>query len=201
MILRLNDLTFYPLAILAVVGMVAPQLILANSNWESLSQDVIDNGVTIEGSRLSAMAAGQGTAFEMVRDSRGRLVARITADRPLGDPTVVPSAGVFDALQIHELEAMAGYTLRVTFTLNASDIDGAASTHLGAFQSGVGQSAWQEFEISGDTDDYELMVYPPNCVPGFAYFGVWPSAESGANSLDLHQIRIEAVEQHACTSD
>lgn len=201
MILRVNDTVFYLLTALVVAAMIAPQLVIASSRWESLSDDVRDNGVLIEGNRLAGMAAGPGVAFEMARDSRGRMVARITADRVLGDPTNIPSAGVFDALQAHELEALAGFALRVTYTLNSTDVGGASTAHLGAFQQGIGQSGWSEHTLTGDTQEIELMVYPPNCDPGYAYFGVWPAAVRGANSVDLHSIRVEAVEQHACSQE
>ena len=201
MILRLNDTFFYLLAATAVTLMVVPQLWIANSQWDSLSEDVLDNGVTIDGDRLSAMAAGQGVGFEMVRDSRGRLVARIHADRPLGDPTVLASAGVFDALQAHELDAMAGYVLRVTYTLNPSEIDGARQLHLGAFQIGIGQSAWQLTELVDGQAEYEVMLYPPRCAPQYTFMGLWPDPTDGANMIDLHRIRVEAVEPFACSNE
>ncbi|MEE2566438.1 hypothetical protein [Hyphobacterium marinum] len=201
MILRVNDTFFYLLTALVVAAMIAPQLIIASSRWESLSDDVRDNGVLIEGNRLAGMAAGSGLSFEMVRDSRGRLVARITADRELGDPTNIASAGVFDALQAHELEAMAGFVLRVTFTINSTDLNGAATTHVGGFQLGIGQSGWSEHTLTADAQEIEVMVYPPNCDPGYAFFGVWPSALAGANSVDLHSIRVEAVEPYACSQE
>lgn len=201
MILRINDTIFYLLAALSVAAMVAPQLVITYLRWESLADDVFENGILIEEDRLASMAAGQGVAFEMVRDSRGRLVARITADRPLGDPTLVTSAGVFDALQTYELETLAGYTLRVTFTVSPSEQNGAATTHLGAFQLGIGQNGWTEFALSDGLQDIELMLYPPLCSPVYAYFGVWPAALDGANSVDLHSIHVEAVEPYACSSE
>ena len=201
MILRLNDTFFYLLAATAVTLMVVPQLWIANSQWDSLSEDVLDNGVTIEGDRLSAMAAGQGVGFEMVRDSRGRLVARIYADRPLGDPTLVTSAGVFDALFPYEMEILAGYQLRVTFTVNASESGGASQTYLGAFQIGIGQSAWQMTELVSGQTEYEIMLYPPHCSPQYTYLGVWPDAAAGANTVDLHRITVEAVAPYACSDE
>ena len=201
MILRINDTFFYLLAAVTVALMIAPQLWIASTQWESLSQDVLENGVTIEGDRLSAMAAGQGVGFEMVRDSQGRLVARIHADRVLGDPTLIASAGVFDALQAHELDAMAGYLLRITYTISPSEIGGATQTNLGAFQIGIGQSAWQMTELVPGQSEYELMLYPPRCTPQYTFMGVWPDATNGANSVDLHRIRVEAVEPFACSDE
>lgn len=201
MILRLNDPIFYSLAALSVAAMVAPQLIITYSRWQSLADNVLENGVLIEEDRLASMAAGQGVAFEMVRDSRGRLVARVTADRALGDPTLITSAGVFDALQVFELETLAGYTLRVTFTVSPSEGSGASATYLGAFQRGIGQSAWTEFALEGGPQEIELTLHPPHCSPGYAFFGVWPAAANGANSVDLHSIRVEAVEPYACSGE
>jgi len=201
MILRLNDTFFYLLAATAVTLMVVPQLWIANSQWNSLSEDVLDNGVTIEGDRLSAMAAGQGVGFEMARDSRGRLVARIHADRPLGDPTLVTSAGVFDALFPYEMAILAGYQLRVTFTVIPSEIAGASHTNLGAFQRGIGQSAWQLTELVPGLTEYEIMLYPRHCTPQYIFLGVWPDASDGANLVDLHRITVEAVEPYACSDE
>ena len=201
MILRINDTFFYLLAASIVALMIAPQLWITSTQWKSLSQDVLENGVTIEGDRLSSMAAGQGVGFETTRDSQGQIVARIHADRTLGDPTLVTSAGVFDALQAHELDAIAGYVLRVTYTIRPSEIDGAVRTYLGAFQAGIGQPSWQLTELSSSSSNYEIMLYPPYCSPQYTFLGVWPDATDGANTVDLLRITVEAVEPYACSDE
>jgi hypothetical protein len=199
MLLRSNDYIFYPLMALLASAAIAIPLVITGADRIGVEADIRENGIVISGERLQFLAAGEGVSTELLRDQENRLLARITADSRRGSPNLTPSAGVFDALRPYELEAISGFDLRVTYTLRASPEAPAANVDLGFFQDGLGQSYWTPHVVEEGTHDYSLTVDAPYCSPTFGWSGLWPEAETDANSVDLYEIRIEINGDADCT--
>ncbi|WP_421790318.1 hypothetical protein [Hyphobacterium sp.] len=199
MLLRSNDYIFYPLILIAAAAMIAIPLVTTSADRVGVAEDIRDNGIEISGDRLHAMAIAEGLTLAPLQDENGTLFSRITANLDRLGPTTPRSAGVFDALRPYEIEAIAGYNLLITYRMQAARENGADAVDLAFFQDGIGQSAWQNFELVAGVQDYEYRVSVPYCNPTFAYAGLWPSAASAGNAVDLYGIRIETTGEADCT--
>tara|TARA_R110002073_G_scaffold267440_1_gene430746 strand:- start:631 stop:1242 length:612 start_codon:yes stop_codon:yes gene_type:complete len=199
MLLRSNDYIFYPLMAALAACAIGIPLVITGADRIGVTTDIRENGITISGDRLQHLAAGEGVSTQLLRDQDNRLFARISADIERGNPNLTASAGVFDALRPYELDAIAGFDLRVIYVLRPSGEAPAETVDLGFFEDGLGQSYWTPHALEDGTGEYALTVDAPYCNPTFGWAGVWPAAEAGANSVDLYEIRIEIIANADCT--
>ena len=199
MLLRSNDYIFYPLMAVLAGAAIAIPLVMTGADRVGVETDIRENGIVISGDRLQFLAAGQGVASQLLRDSDNRLFARVTADTERGNPNLTASAGVFDALRPYELDAISGFDLQVTYILRPGYDAPAASVDLGFFEDGLGQSYWTAHTLENGEASYSVTVDAPYCNPTFGFAGLWPSADTNANSVDLYEIHIETVADADCT--
>lgn len=187
----LPDWAFYPIAALAVTGMVAGAL-STGSGPTRPREEILTDGILFEGDSLNAITVGNGLSVQVLTQD-GETFARIAAVR--GPLEGIQSAGAFFTLSPDELTALQGHRIRVRFRLRQADVDGAETTLLNFFVDGVGQNTWREAMPGSDFEDVILEFSPPRCEWAYGYIGAWPDSRPTRNNLDLALVELTALDQ------
>jgi hypothetical protein len=186
----LPDWAFYPIAALAVTGMVAGAL-STGSGPTRPREEILADGILFEGDSLNAITVGNGLSVQVLTQD-GETFARIAAVR--GPLDGMQSAGAFFTLSPAELEALQGHRVRLRFRMRTADVEGAETAQINFFVDGVGQNTWREVTPGAEFDDVVLEFSPPRCEWAYGYIGLWPDWRPTQNNLDLSLVELTALD-------
>jgi len=87
-----------------------------------------------------------------------------------------------------------GATIRVTVRARQSKTTPSSSMELGYFTTGVGDSGWKPFSLSGEFVDYSFEFSPnPPIEKGIDYVGIWPDPAGKGGVIDVQSVRVERL--------
>ncbi|WP_339739636.1 hypothetical protein [uncultured Maricaulis sp.] len=187
----LPDWAFYPIAALAVAGMVAGALSYGD-NSERSPEEILTDGILFEGDSLNAITTGNGLSARILREGE-ETFARIDAVR--GPFDGMQSAGAFFALSPGELDAIQGRRVRLRFTVRSAPEFGAPGIRLNFFVPGFGQDSGEHVEISERFETFTLEAASPECSWEFGYIGMWPDWDFEHNTVDLERVELTALDR------
>lgn len=190
----LPDWAYYPIAALVTIGMVTAALSGRQSTYRS-PEEIRAEGISVSGDELAGIVLGNGLSAELLRDGEESFL-RIGAAR--GPFDGIRSAGAFFRLSPSQTEAVQGHSVRITYTLRQAEENGAEGVRLAFFVPGIGQSAWQRFEVGTDYAPQSIEVTANSCDWTHALMGMWPDWEGDATQIDVQSVTLELLEPLNC---
>jgi len=182
----MKDRFFYPLAAIVIAAMIAFAL--------SLKTDTTPSNVDLyerQGVDLSELFPSPGTTVRLSEsgdDVFAVMSAHMTRD------VAPPSSGVFGTLGPAYEANFGGATIRVTVRARQSKTTPSSSMELGYFTTGVGDSGWKPFSLSGEFVDYSFEFSPnPPIEKGIDYVGIWPDPAGKGGIIDVQSVRVERL--------
>jgi hypothetical protein len=192
--ISLPDWVFYPFAALVCGGMIAGALSLGETVRRT-PEEIRTEGLTFEGDQLNAVTTGNGLTATLLSQGDD-IYLQIFAER--GPLDGIQSAGAFFALSPEELQALSGHRVRLTVRARATGERAAEGLRVNFFTPGVGQEAWQRFEVTDEYSDIVVDMVPPECSWSFGYVGLWPDWSSDADTVDIARVDLTALEPLDC---
>lgn len=192
----MRDYLFFPLAIAAMLGMVALALKPGPERVRAALAAFGDpeSGVRIEGETLSMLQMPDGLSMDMIALPDGTDAARLAAFRPYDQPPL--SQGAFITLPPDFGRAFAGHRVRVTVSARRAPASGSPAFKMAYFGGEDGQnSGWRDMQTTDDvkTFYFDLDLPPDSPEPTVDYIAVWPDPEGMGRAIDLVSMSARIV--------
>ncbi len=190
----MKDRFFYPLAVLAIMGIIVLSMLPGRSSSGASAEEIIAKGYELSGAGLQKLTAAPGTIINFGNDGNGAIAYAVLASI-MPKKLAGASAGVFGTLSPDHEKAFAGKKLKITIAARRSAQDPLETFQMAYFTAGVGDSGWKNFPLTGGFKDYSF-TFTPNAPTGKAsndFIGIWPGEAGKHKNMDVRSIKVEVA--------
>lgn len=182
----MKDRYFFPLAGLAVAGIVAYALSF-EVNEAPVNADLYERS----GPALEALFPSPGTTIKPPSEEAGSVTYAVLAAH-MTQALAPPSAGVFATLGPSYEKNFAGRMIDITVRARAGQESPSPKMLMNYITPGVGQTGWQSFDLGDDFANYTLEFQPQKS-PEITnhYLGIWPDIDGQGRTVEVESVKVE----------
>ncbi|MEE9272069.1 MAG: hypothetical protein V3U57_02175 [Robiginitomaculum sp.] len=189
----MRDRFFYPLALLVIAAIVGFAIMLGERSEAPTPEEILKNGIALEGETLHRLIAGPGTRVQYTTDNSGEIIAVLSTNIPFEQAE--KSAGVFMPVPPAYKEVFAEKRLKMTVMARRGAAKPLDEFDMAYFAFGGGQTQWNQKQLTPEFKKYTLYFTPRvnKGRPGIDYAGIWPGRAGHVQTLELKKISVVVV--------